>query len=402
MGGDHGLSDLRFDGYDNEALAQQVDGLRNGVGPDTLNHAVNALMALAEGLADTDEILRRQLAEIGVSWQGEAADGGTSATENASIYAEQSQGPVTDSAKGVDSQGAAFSTTKNGAPEAGTLRGPTEENGVDQFMGFFGHTTDHAQQVKDTNAARQQAIDSMNNYQSNSSDALNKSQALPVPPGMNLVAQPVDSSTHTSSVGAFGSGSGFSPAGTGGGGGGAGTSFLPGGGGTGGQLPTTGGPNPPVTGGPPFTGTGPVPGTPSFPTPAGPLPAALRAVNPLFMAEAATAMGAGGASGAGAGAERDRLARNASARGPLKNGVPIGSVPDEEARAARNAERFGARAGRPGGSIMQPAAAGAGRKEDGEEDQEHVRRYGVESSDVFDDERVVAPESIGDDDDDDR
>jgi hypothetical protein len=47
---------------------------------------------------------------------------------------------------------------------------------------------------------------------------------------------------------------------------------------------------------------------------------------------------------------------------------------------------------------MQPAAAGAGRTADGEEDQEHVRRYGVESSDVFEDDRVVAPESIGDDD----
>jgi hypothetical protein len=122
----------------------------------------------------------------------------------------------------------------------------------------------------------------------------------------------------------------------------------------------------------------------------------------MLMAEAATLMGAGGAGGAGAGADGDRLSRNSGARGgggALKNGIPLGSVPEEEARAARNAEKFGARTGRPGGSIMQPAAAGAGRNAEGEEDQEHVRRYGVESSDVFDDERVVAPESIGDDDD---
>lgn len=82
---------------------------------------------------------------------------------------------------------------------------------------------------------------------------------------------------------------------------------------------------------------------------------------------------------------------------PVKNGTPLGSAPEEESRAARNAERFGARSGKPGSSIMQPAAAG--RKTEGEEDDEHIRRYGVESSDVFDDERVVAPESIGDDDD---
>jgi hypothetical protein len=386
MAGDYGLSDLRFEGYDNASLAKQVDGLRNGVGAGTLNDAVTALMALAGGLEDTDKALRKQLAGIGVSWQGQAAEGGTAATENASIYAEQAQGPVTDSAKGVDHQGAAFTTTKNGAPDSGTLRGPTELSGVDQFAGFFGHTTDHAQQVKDTNASRQQAIDSMNGYQNNSSQAINQSQRLPVPPGMNLVARPVDTSTHTSSVGASGPTGGLGPAG-----GGPGGTVNP--------VPTTG-PNPPLTGTPPFTGAGPLPGGNPLTGPGGPLsPAALRAVNPMLMAEAATVMGTGGAGGAGAGAEREKLARGNTARGPLKNGVPLGAAPDEEARAARNAERHGARTGRPGSSIMQPAAAGAGRGADGEDDKEHVRRYGIDSGDVFDDERVVAPESIGDDDD---
>jgi hypothetical protein len=397
MGGDHGLSDLRFSGYDNEALAQQVDGLRSGLGAGSLNDAVSALMALAEGLADTDEALRQQLAEIGVSWQGEAADGGTSATENASIYAEQSQGPVTDSAQGVESQSDTFSTTKNGAPDSGSLRGPTELNGVDQFAGFFGHTTDHAQQVKDTNASRQAAIDSMNGYQANSSQAIDKSQALPVPPGLSISAQPVGMTTHSSSVNYVGPNSGLVPGSTPGSG--PAPSFTPGTNPVN-PLPTTG-PNPPVPN-PPITGPGPLPGNPSIPTTAPPLPSALRAaVNPLLMADAATAIGAGSAT-AGPGAERERLARNPAAKGPVKNGVPIGSAPDEEARAARNAERFGAKTGRPAGSIMQPAAAATGRNVEGEEDQEHVRRYGVESSDVFEDQRVVAPELIGDEDDDDR
>jgi hypothetical protein len=401
MAVDHGLSNLRFEGLDNERLAQEIDGLRQGLGADTLNEAVTSLMRLADGLAETDQTLRQQLKDIGVVWQGEAAEGGTAATENATIYAEQAQGPVTDSAKGVDYQGAVFTTTKNGAPDSGTLRGPTEENGFDQFAGFFGHTTDHAQQVKDTNAARDAAIDSMNGYRDSSSEAINQSQALPVPPGMNLVAQPVDTSTHVSSVGGYSSGAGYSPAGVGAGGGGGSTTFSPGpGAGPVPQVPG-GGPNPPLNG-PPFTGTGPTPGgNPIFPGGANPLNQAALRANPMLMAEAATLMGAGGAGGAGAGADGERLARSgrAGAGGAIKNGVPLGAAPEEEARAARNAEKFGARTGRPGGSIMQPAAAGAGRREEGEEDQEHVRRYGVESSDVFDDERVVAPESIGDDDD---
>jgi hypothetical protein len=119
-------------------------------------------------------------------------------------------------------------------------------------------------------------------------------------------------------------------------------------------------------------------------------------------------MGAGGAGGAGAGAEQERTVRGggsgsggAGTKGaaPGRGGVPIGSVPDEEARAARSAERFGAKTGRPASSIMQPAATGGSRAED-EDDQEHVRRYGIDAGDVFDDDRVVAPESIGDEPDD--
>jgi hypothetical protein len=398
MSGDYGLSDLRFVGYDNHDLATQVDGLRGGPGPNSLHNAMGALVQIALGLQETDATLRRQLAEIGVSWTGGAADAGTAATENATIYAEDAFDPTIDSAKGVGSQGETFSTTKNAAPDSGTLRGPTEESGFDKFAGFFGHTTDHAQQVRDTNAARDAAVDAMTGYQSNSSDALGQAQTLPVPPGMNLVAQPIDTSTHVSSVGVSNSGAGYSPTGVGPGGGGSSTTFSPGPGG-GPQVPTTG-PNPPLNG-PPITGTGPTPNNPFLPGAANPLNPALRA-NPMLMAEAATLMSTGGVGGAGAGADGDRLARSGRAgagAGALKNGVPLGAAPEEEARAARNAEKFGARTGRPGGSIMQPAAAGAGRNAEGEEDQEHVRRYGVESSDVFDDDRTVAPESIGDDDD---
>ncbi len=398
MAGDHGLSDLRFEGYSNERLAAQVDALRGGAGSETLQNAMRALVVLSLGLVEADVTLREQLKKVGVNWEGEAAGGGTSATENAAIYAEEAIDPVTGSARGVGDQTASFHNTSNSAPESGTLRGPTEENGFDHIAGLFGHTTDHAQQVKETNAARNGAVDSMNGYQSSSSGALGQAQALPVPPGMNLVAQPVDTSTHVSSVSNYGPGSSYTPSGAGPAGG-PNTSFNPGGP-PAGPVPTTTG-TPPVTGPPPITGSGPLPGSGPGPNPNfNPLAPALRA-NPLLMAEAATIMGSGAASGAGAGAERDRLAGRGTpgrSAASLKNGVPLGAAPDEDARAARNAEKFGARTGRPGSSIMQPAAAGAGRSADGEDDQEHVRRYGVESSDVFEDDRVVAPESIGDDD----
>jgi hypothetical protein len=61
----------------------------------------------------------------------------------------------------------------------------------------------------------------------------------------------------------------------------------------------------------------------------------------------------------------------------------------------RNAEKYGAKTGRAGGSpFMQPAAGSA----KGEDDGEHVRKYGIDSGDVFEDERLIAPSLIGEDD----
>ena len=44
---------------------------------------------------------------------------------------------------------------------------------------------------------------------------------------------------------------------------------------------------------------------------------------------------------------------------------------------------------------MSPAAGGA--RGEGEEDGEHVRKYGVDSDDVFGDERMVVQAVIGED-----
>ncbi|GAB3433113.1 hypothetical protein [Actinophytocola sediminis] len=409
MDGDYGLSDLRFEGYSNEDLASQVDGLRDGSGPESMDGAVRALVKIADGLADTDRILREQLAEIGVSWEGTAADDATLATQSASIYAEDATTPVTDSAKSINEQGDSFTTTRNSAPESGTLRGPSEENFGDRVAGFFGHTTDHAKEVQATGQARDQAIDGLNGYQSNSSEALNRSRNLPVPPGMNLVAQPVETELGVTGASGLNGGSGTGPNGVPGSNGFPGSNNFSGPGGNNPALPTSGpGSNNPLPtngvppDGPPgrqFGSTPPInpalqpgqnPGLNALRPPLGPIPVGDAAL-----------MAAGGAGGASAGADGDRTVRGGAKSVAPGRGVQIGAAPADEARAARNAEKFGARTGRPGSSLMQPAAAGAGgRTADGEEDKEHVRRYGIDSADVFDDDRVVAPESIGDEPDD--
>lgn len=415
---DHGLSDLRFPGYSNHDLADQVDKLRGGSGAQSLHDAAHALAKLALSLSTTDRELRKQLQEIGVSWQGQAADGGVRATQAAAVHADDSANIVSGSASGVATQGGSFTHARDSAPDANALRGPTCLNGIDQFAGLLGHTTDHAKDVKATNDARARAVSGLNGYQNSSSGALGQAGTLPVPPGIGLIAGPSDTATHVSSVGgpsvgggAFQPGSPGAPGASGSfpgvpGGGGPGVGpYLPGGGAGG---PGAGGPG--AGGLPGFnTGVGPVTptveGLPGVPGGSGGLS---RPVPSLLAADAAALAAAGGAgAGLGASAEEERLVRGRQgaqgnpqakpghgAQAKPGAGAAAGAVSEEEARSVRNAERFGARQGRVGGgALMQPAVASARD----EEDASHVRKYGIDSGDVFEDDRLISPALIGED-----
>ncbi|WP_436492818.1 PPE domain-containing protein [Actinokineospora sp. HUAS TT18] len=419
MAGDNGLSDLRFEGYSHNDLAAELDRLRQGPGSESLHRAVNALKTISEGLAETDRVLREELLKIGVYWEGEAADGGTEATKNSTVYAQDAGQTVDQSAGGVQEQGETFSNTRNSAPDGSDLRGPTKLSGVDRFMGtVFGHTTDHAKDVQQTNAAHQQAVSSMNGYSAGSQSALNNYQSLPVPPGMSLETTPYQPNGTTSAQHYGGNPSTFTPSGSSGPGVPGQTSVPPGGGGgqnytglPGGQqshLPGTGGNQPGLPGR--VTGVAPVaPGLGGLPQTGG-FPGGLRPGFPgPLMGDIAAVAGLAGSGGAGAAAgsslEKDRVVRGGgfpdtpegrAARAAARGGTPIGALPDDEDRAARNAERHGARPGRAAGSLMQPAAAGAGAP--GEDDDEHVRKYGIDSDDVFGDDRLVIPPVLGQDD----
>lgn len=391
MDGDHGLNH-RFRGYSPGELADEIDKLRGGSGPEGFERAASALVEIATGLAETDARLRERLADVGVVWKGDTSDEAEVTMSDAATYGEDGVPVVTRSASGVGSSGGSFITARNAAPDSGTLRGPTEENGVDQFLGALGHTTDHARQVRETNEAAERARSTLEDYQLAGRSHLDDYESLPVPPGLDVQSRPVDVSTSVSSV----SGPQVGPAG-----------LLPGGGGTPGSGP---GPNPLLGGGqPPSTGLpigtpvkevgigSPTPSPTSAPGPTSAVPPSTvrPGLNPMALAQGGAMMGVGGAGGAVSGAERERLSRGGAARPPVRGGTPAASPPAEEARAARSAERFGARTGRPASGLMQPAATTARD----EEDKEHVRKYGVDATDVFDDDRMTIAPVIGEDED---
>jgi hypothetical protein len=400
------IGDYRFEGFSNQELATMVDQVRQGPGSASMNRAVDALTAIANSLKETDQTLRTELGKIGVDWQGDSSQNAAVVMTDSAQYGGQANGTITTSAGAVNSQGSDFSRARNSSPESGKLRGAKDYNLVDNLLA---HTTDHSKEVEQTQAARQQAVDSMNGYANSSRQNLDAYQSLPVPPALNLDSRPIKHTSTGTSVQGFGPGDpGLPP-----GGGGGGPAFTPGSPGTPGAPGDPSrpglGPNPPgVPGGgtpgvPPgpgkMTGTGPVLGPLGEP----PVPAP-----PTFrpslagLDTAIVGMAGGGAGGAAVGstAEKDRLVRGTGAvpgegrpTGGSRGSAAIGASPSEEA-AARTAERVGAK-GKPGSSIMQPAAGSA----QGEEDDEHVRKYGIEAEDVFADDRMVVPSVLGEDDD---
>ncbi|MQA10865.1 MAG: PPE domain-containing protein, partial [Pseudonocardiaceae bacterium] len=262
------IGDHRWEGYSNADLANVVTQLGEGRGANAMSDAAQALGDLAKALAETDQTLRDELGKIGVAWQSNASDVASVIMSDSAQFGGDAGKHAGKSSDAVSQQADVYSNARNSSPEAATLLGDTETNFVDGAAGLVGHETDHAREVRETNAARQGAIDAMNRYTEASRSNIASYQPLPKPPGMELHSQPVDGTTTAQSVG---SSSAAVPAV-----GGAGTAAPSGGG-----APTAGGVGVPVAGG---GATGSVPGGPR-------VPGAFTGTGPLG--------GLGGAPGAG-------------------------------------------------------------------------------------------------------
>ncbi|MDQ2582861.1 PPE domain-containing protein [Saccharothrix yanglingensis] len=434
------ITDHRFEGYSNGALAGLVQQFQSGDAAQRFSDASHALRQLAATLDETDETLRNELKKLGINWQGAAGDNAGKAVTVSADVAASGTDAAKQNSKATAVQGANYSQTRNSMPEPATLQGDTETNFWDDAGGFFGYETDHAKEVKATQAAREQTIRGLDQYTEASRDALNQYQGMNKPPQFDVTSA---SSVSTPVAPAIQPGGGIAgvpgvvpgalPGGGVGGVPGGGTVGLPP------QLPGGGLPGGGLPGGLPggaVTGIAPtVPGGGSAVLP----PAGLGKVGGSNLGLGLGLGLAGGAAlGLAAGAARGaRVVRNPSGGGvPAgakvpegaaggkggsggagsvpKGGVPgvpggaltgkpgvsatIGMIdPDERAPGRPGAAGAGAGAGAGkgvGAGMMQPAATARGGQ--GEEDEEHVRKYGVDSDDVFGDERMVVQSVIGD------
>lgn len=185
------LHDQRFDGYDPESLAQEVEKFRDGGGTGSMGEAVAALKKVATALAETDSNLRRQLAALGVVWQSKAGgQAGSVLAEQAGFSSEANQ-KVTQAAELIFQQGEAFNRTKNKLPDPDALR--QGDNGfslTDGLFSLFGFETDHAKAVRANMEARAQAVDALNGYAHDTGDILASSEPVAAPPETMDLAGP--------------------------------------------------------------------------------------------------------------------------------------------------------------------------------------------------------------------
>ncbi|MEU4741295.1 PPE domain-containing protein [Actinosynnema sp. NPDC023658] len=409
------ITDFRFEGYDNHALAALVQQFQEGDASQKFSDASHALRELSASLTEVDETLRSELKKLGIDWQGAAGEQANRKTTVMADYASEADQAGQQNSQATAVQGATYSQTRNNMPEPQQLRGDTDTNLVDDVGGFFGYETDHAKEVKATQAAREQTIRGLDQYTEASRDALNQYQGMNKPPQFDVTTAS-SVGTPVASVGQPGGVTPSIPGSVPGGG----SAHVPGGS-TGlppqlpGQLP--GGQLP---GRLPGGSTGLLPTTPGGPTVIPPVALGRTGGGSNF----GLGLGLGLAGGLGLGiaatqARGGRVVRGASpalpgggklpegsaggkgtgGKGGALTGKPgvsatIGAIEPDERMPARGAAGAGGKAGS-GSSMLQPAASAKGGP--GEEDGEHVRKYGVDSDDVFGDERMVVQSVIGDD-----
>lgn len=164
---------LRFEGYTVGMLALEIDLLREGRGTGSMSNAVNALASVATALRNTDETLRAELGRLGIEWTGGGASAAHDVMQASATFAEDATGKINESSQVAFGLSEAFQRALNTLPDSQTLReGADGLSTMDVLADLIGHETDHAAKVRAASAARDQAVDALNQLASTCAEEL--------------------------------------------------------------------------------------------------------------------------------------------------------------------------------------------------------------------------------------
>ncbi len=164
---------LRFEGYTVGMLALEIDLLREGRGTGSMSNAVNALASVATALRNTDDTLRAELGKLGVEWTGGGASAAHDVMQASATFAEDATGKINEVSQVAFGLSEAFQRALNTLPDSQTLReGADGLSTMDVLANLIGHETDHAAKVRAASAARDQAVDALNQLASTCAEEL--------------------------------------------------------------------------------------------------------------------------------------------------------------------------------------------------------------------------------------
>ncbi len=183
---------LRFEGYTVGMLALEIDLLREGRGTGSMTNAVTALTSVATALRNTDETLRVELGKLGVEWQSDAASAAHDVMQTSADFAEDASGKLSESSQAAFGLSEAFQRALNTLPDSRTLREGAEGlSTMDVLADLIGHETDHAAKVRAASAARDQAVDALNQLASTCAEELASVRELGEPGAIVLDEGPL-------------------------------------------------------------------------------------------------------------------------------------------------------------------------------------------------------------------
>lgn len=403
------IRDIRFEGMDIPQLQEWITQVKQGRGTESMQSAVRALDECVQVVVDLDDTLRRELGKLQIAWEGNAGDLAAAATQQQSVFMSDAPDPLRASAQSVDEQGRGYESARHTLPNSDELRQKQSENALEWAGGAFGYESDYDKEAKQVDANKKAAQAALASYRNTSVEQANTYEPLPEMPPATVTAQ----SASSSGMANAGLGSGVAAAGMIGG------SAQPGVG-----SPGVGTPGAPVPGGGFVVGGGDSrsgqgrPGERGVPLRPGERPTDRKkgeidkggeadptpeATGDSGGVSAGTVLGiaAGGAAVAGIGAyaaSRVLGGRGApvpaggpTAGGSVARGGSVGGGPGDTTAGKAAGNTPGSRPS--AGSLMGPAAT---RGEKRSEDAEHENKYVAEET-PFDDERLVAPAVLGED-----
>ena len=125
------LGDIRFDGFSNGQLADQVNKLKQGQGAAALQPVIDTLHGVAQDLAATNDILHTQLGKLGIDWHSVAGQGASNTMNSTVNYGDDSQYNITGTNNALTTQADSHTVAQSApAPSSDSSRpfcSPTTE-----------------------------------------------------------------------------------------------------------------------------------------------------------------------------------------------------------------------------------------------------------------------------------